>query len=39
LEEQPINPAREVARVLGGKWPKNPVNEMVKPKVNLVRED
>jgi len=39
LEEQPINPAQEVARVLSGKWPNNPVNETVKPKVNLVKED
>jgi len=39
LEVQPINPAQEVARVLSGQWPKNPINKTVKPKVNLVKED
>ena len=29
---------QEVARVLSGRWPKNVVNESVKPKVNLVKE-
>jgi len=29
---------QEVARVLNGRWPKNPVNESVKPKVNLIKE-
>lgn len=37
LEVQPINPAQEVARVLNGKWPKNAVNEGMKPKVKLVK--
>ena len=35
IAEQPVNPAQEVARVLSGKWPNNPVNATVKPKVNL----
>ena len=39
VEVNSINPAQEVARVLCGKWPNNPVNETVKPKVDLVRED
>jgi len=29
---------QEAARVLSGRWPKNPVNKSVKPKVNLVKE-
>lgn len=37
IEVQAINPAQEVARVLSGKWPKNPVNPEVKPKVRLVK--
>jgi D-3-phosphoglycerate dehydrogenase len=39
LEVQPINPAQEVARVLSGQWPRNPVNKTVKPKVNLTKQD
>ncbi|MEK7353605.1 MAG: C-terminal binding protein [Chloroflexota bacterium] len=39
LEVQAINPAQEVARVLSGRWPNNVVNEGVKPKVKLVREN
>jgi D-3-phosphoglycerate dehydrogenase len=35
IAEQPVNPAQEVARVLSGKWPNNPVNATVKPKANL----
>jgi D-3-phosphoglycerate dehydrogenase len=34
---QPMNPAQEVARILSGRWPKNPVNKDVKPKVALVK--
>jgi D-3-phosphoglycerate dehydrogenase len=37
VEQQAINPAQEVARVLGGQWPKNVVNETVKPKVRLIK--
>ena len=29
---------QEAARVLSGRWPKNPVNKSVKPKINLVKE-
>lgn len=29
---------QEVARVLSGRWPKNVVNQTVKPKVNLIKE-
>ncbi len=29
---------QEVVRVLSGRWPKNVVNESVKPKVNLIKE-
>jgi phosphoglycerate dehydrogenase-like enzyme len=29
---------QETVRVLSGRWPKNPVNKSVKPKVNLVKE-
>jgi D-3-phosphoglycerate dehydrogenase len=32
---QPVNPAEEVARVLSGRWPKNPVNPKVQPKFKL----
>jgi D-3-phosphoglycerate dehydrogenase len=39
LEMQPINPAQEVVRVLSGQWPQNPINKIVKPKVNLVKQD
>ena len=35
LIQQAINPAREVARVLSGHWPNNPVNKTVKPRVEL----
>ncbi len=35
IETQQYNPAREVARVLNGYWPKNPVNPNVKPKKAL----
>jgi len=38
LREQPVNPAQEVARVLSGRWPRNPVNKSVKPKTGLVEE-
>ena len=30
---------QEAARVLSGRWPKNVVNKIVKPKVNLVKEE
>jgi D-3-phosphoglycerate dehydrogenase len=39
LEMQPVNPSQEVARVLNGQWPRNPVNKTVKPKVNLIIQD
>ena len=39
LEAQPFNPSQEVARVLSGLWPRNPVNKTVKPKVTLRKED
>ncbi len=39
LDMQPVNPTHEVARVLGGKWPRNVINRKVKPKVNLVKDD
>jgi D-3-phosphoglycerate dehydrogenase len=39
LEVQPVNPSQEVARVLSGQWPRNPVNKTVKPKVNLTKQD
>jgi len=35
VEVNSINPAQEVARVLSGKWPNNPVNGEVKPKISL----
>jgi D-3-phosphoglycerate dehydrogenase / 2-oxoglutarate reductase len=35
LEVQPVNPAQEVARILGGFWPRNVVNPQVDPKVDL----
>jgi len=38
LDMQPVNPVREVARILSGKWPRNVVNRGVKPKVELVEE-
>ncbi|MFQ5997213.1 MAG: C-terminal binding protein [Dehalococcoidales bacterium] len=30
---------QEAARVLSGRWPKNVVNQTVKPKINLVKEE
>jgi len=30
---------QEAARVLSGRWPKNVVNKIIKPKVNLVKEE
>ena len=39
LEQQAINPAQEVVRVLSGLWPISPVNKTVRPKLPLVRED
>jgi D-3-phosphoglycerate dehydrogenase len=39
LEMQPINPAQELARILSGQCPLNPVNKAVKPKVNLTKQD
>jgi len=39
LDLQPVNPTREVARVLSGRWPRNVINKNVKPKVDLVKED
>ena len=39
LEAHPINPSQEVARVLSGHWPHNVVNQGVKPKFNLTKED
>jgi D-3-phosphoglycerate dehydrogenase / 2-oxoglutarate reductase len=38
IETQQYNPAREVARVLKGYWPKNVVNRGVKPKKPLKKE-
>jgi phosphoglycerate dehydrogenase-like enzyme len=38
LEVQAVNPSQEVARVLNGHWPRNPVNKTVKPKVELTHE-
>ena len=29
---------QEAARVVSGQWPKNVVNKLVKPKVNLIKE-
>ncbi len=37
IEVQPKNPSEEVACILSGKWPKNPVNPKVKPKVKLIK--
>jgi D-3-phosphoglycerate dehydrogenase len=39
LEVQAVNPSQEVARVLNGFWPKNPVNKTVKPRVALSHEE
>jgi D-3-phosphoglycerate dehydrogenase len=33
----PINIAKEAGRILSGKWPLNPVNKEVKPRVTLVK--
>jgi len=38
-KRQRIQVGQEAARVLSGRWPKNVVNKMVKPKVNLVKGD
>ena len=38
LDVQPVNPSEEVARVLSGHWPKNPVNPETKPKFKLVKD-
>lgn len=38
IDAQQYNPAREVARVLNGYWPKNPVNRNVVPKQPLKKE-
>lgn len=38
LEVQAVNPSQEVARVLNGHWPRNPVNKTVKPRVALSYE-
>ncbi len=35
VDIQAVNPSQEAARVLSGKWPHNPVNPSVKPKVKL----
>ena len=37
IVQQAVNPAQEVARVLNGQWPNNPVNKTVKPKVELAK--
>ncbi|MEE8413817.1 MAG: C-terminal binding protein [Dehalococcoidales bacterium] len=37
IEVNSINPSQEVARVLSGKWPNNPVDGTVKPKTNLAK--
>lgn len=38
LDTQPLNPTREVARVLKGYWPRNVVNRGVTPKKPLKKE-
>ncbi len=35
---QAVNPSQEAGRVLSGKWPHNPVNPSVKPRVKLTKE-
>ena len=35
----PINIAREVGRILAGKWPLNPVNKGIKPRVTLIKDN
>ncbi len=37
LEIQAVNPAQEVARILSGRWPQNPVNPTVVPRIELAR--
>ncbi len=39
LDTQPLNPAREVARVLKGYWPRNVINRGVVPKKPLKKEE
>jgi D-3-phosphoglycerate dehydrogenase len=34
----PVNIAKEIGRVLSGKWPNNVVNKSIKPRVELVKE-
>jgi D-3-phosphoglycerate dehydrogenase len=36
--QAPINAAREIGRILRGKWPKNVVNKSVNPRIKLVKE-
>jgi D-3-phosphoglycerate dehydrogenase len=38
LEIQAVNPAQEIVRVLAGRWPRNVVNIMVIPKIDLIKE-
>ncbi|MFC1957683.1 C-terminal binding protein [Chloroflexota bacterium] len=38
-ERQGRTSGQEIARVFSGRWPKSVVNQLVKPKVNLVWED
>ena len=38
IDTQPLNPAREVARVLKGYWPRNVINRDVTPKKPLKKE-
>ena len=35
----PVNIAQEAGRILSGKWPNNPVNKTVKPRVKLTKGD
>jgi D-3-phosphoglycerate dehydrogenase len=39
LDAQPLNPAREVARLLKGYWPRNVINRGVTPKKPLKKEE
>jgi D-3-phosphoglycerate dehydrogenase len=39
LDTQPLNPAREVARLLKGYWPRNVINRGVTPKKPLKKEE
>jgi hypothetical protein len=34
----PVHVAQEAGRILSGKWPLNPVNGNIKPRVKLVKE-